>query len=273
MELNRVSDTDSDTVLRIASEKSPVQVRGLKIGDGIPKICIPIVGKTREEILSQAEKIRTLPADLVEWRADWYEWGTDVWKAERMAEELRDVLGEIPLLFTFRTACEGGECQIEDEAYAKLNIALAEGKNVDMIDTELFRDIELLAEVIERAHACGVKVIASNHDFHKTPEKEEIVKRLQKMAKLHADIAKIAVMPRSERDVLTLLEASAEAKNGAVPCPVITMSMGKLGAVSRVCGAFSGSAVTFASAGKASAPGQIEASDMTKILEILQKSL
>lgn len=250
-----------------------IEVRGTRIGDGIPKICVPIVGVTEEEIFSQAKEIKNLPADMAEWRADWYANGKNPVQAVRIAGRLREILGEMPLLFTFRTACEGGECQIEEEEYVKLNTALAESKNVDMIDTELFRGRETVEQIIEKAHECGVKVVASNHDFEKTPAKGEIVNRLKKMEEVHADIAKIAVMPQSDKDVLTLLEAAVEAKNKEVTCPVITMSMGKRGALSRVCGAFSGSAVTFASARKASAPGQISVMDMAKILEILQKSL
>lgn len=258
---------------RIGGNVALVEVRGLKIGDGIPKICVPVVGRTKEEILSQAERVRKLPADMVEWRADWYEDGKNPAKAADAAAKLRGILGEIPVLFTFRTACEGGECEIGAKEYLELNTALAEGKNVDMIDAELSMGADVLEKIIERAHVCGVKVIASNHDFEKTPEREELVNRLKRMEKLHADIAKIAVMPQSDEDVLTLLGASAEAKNGAVSCPVITMSMGEKGVLSRVCGAFSGSAVTFASAGKSSAPGQIEVERMAKILKILQKSI
>ena len=33
-----------------------VKVRNVEIGVGIPKICVPIVGVTREEILAAAEK-------------------------------------------------------------------------------------------------------------------------------------------------------------------------------------------------------------------------
>ena len=40
--------------------------------------------------------------------------------------------------------------------------------------------------------------------------------------------------------------------------PIITMAMGELGAVTRTAGALFGNAMTFASAGKASAPGQID---------------
>ena len=50
-----------------------VRVRQIEIGNGIPKICVPVVGKTQEEIIKYAEEARNSPADMVEWRADWYE--------------------------------------------------------------------------------------------------------------------------------------------------------------------------------------------------------
>ena len=81
-----------------------VEVRNVKIGDGIPKICVPVVGKTKEEILSQAREILALSADVVEWRVDWYDDVFDAEKVEETLKELRAVLGEMPVLFTFRTS-------------------------------------------------------------------------------------------------------------------------------------------------------------------------
>lgn len=76
-------------------------------------------------------------------------------------------------------------------------------------------------------------------------------------------------MPRSAKDVLTLLSATENVKSLYPDEPLITMSMGKLGAVSRISGEIFGSAMTFGSAKKASAPGQIEVTALQKILEIL----
>ena len=50
-----------------------VKVRNLELGAGIPAICIPNVGKTRDEILSFAGQYRNMHMDLMEWRMDWYE--------------------------------------------------------------------------------------------------------------------------------------------------------------------------------------------------------
>ena len=94
---------------------NPVVVRNVAIGEGIPKICVPIVGKTREEIVEAAKNILPIGADVVEWRVDWYEDIFDFEKVEETAKQLREVLGEMPILFTFRTSKEGGEKAIPAE--------------------------------------------------------------------------------------------------------------------------------------------------------------
>lgn len=252
---------------------NPVVVRNVKIGEGIPKICVPIVGVTREEILAAGAHIREIGADVAEWRADWYE---DVFHLEKTRETaglLRQTLGDLPLLFTFRTSKEGGEKAIETEAYVRLNQEMAESGSVDLVDAELFTGDEEVRRIVKAAHQCGVKVIASNHDFHKTPDKEELLNRLCKMQELGVDIPKIAVMPQNKKDVLTLLAATEEMTRVYADRPVITMSMAGTGVLSRLCGEVFGSALTFGAAGKASAPGQMAVEDLKTALELLHKSL
>ena len=52
--------------------------------------------------------------------------------------------------------------------------------------------------------------------------------------------------------------------------PVITMSMGALGAVSRLSGEAFGSAMTFANPGTASAPGQVGLDVVNAVLDSLR---
>lgn len=248
----------------------PVVVRNVRIGEGMPKICVPIVGNTREQILEMGRNVTSCPADVVEWRVDFY---CDSHVAAHVTETagmLRDILGGMPLLFTFRTRGEGGEKEISGEDYKNLNLAAASSGFVELVDVETFFDENLAREMIDGIHRAGGKVIASNHDFEKTPEKEEIVRRLVRMRELGADIPKIAVMPGSQEDVLTLLAATLEASKHRLDCPVITMSMGKMGEVSRICGELFGSALTFGTVGKASAPGQIPAEKLCKMQEYLR---
>ena len=250
-----------------------VKVRNIEIGAGIPKICVPIVGVTREEILAAAENIKSTKADVVEWRVDWYEDIFDFAKTEATMQALREALGEMPILFTFRTSKEGGEKAIETETYVELNQNAAKTGLIDLVDVEAFTGDEAVKAVVETAHANGVKVIASNHDFHKTPAKEEIVSRLRKMQELGADILKIAVMPQNKKDVLTLLAATEEMASEYADRPIITMSMSETGVISRLSGEVFGSALTFGAVGKVSAPGQMGIEDLTTVLGLLHKSL
>jgi len=250
-----------------------VTIRNITIGEGIPKICVPIVGTTLEEILNEARYLKDIPKDLVEWRADYFQ---EVFEFERVREvltKLRKVLGETPILFTFRTAREGGEKAVDDAAYLALNKMAAETGNVDLIDVEIFSEKDIVKGIIENAHRNQVKVIASNHDFEKTPDKDEIISRLQKMQDMGADILKIAVMPQSRSDVLTLLSATEEMVRTYAKKPVVTMSMSGMGVISRVAGEVFGSAITFGAAKKASAPGQIPAGELSRILDVLHCSL
>ncbi len=251
---------------------NPVKVRNIEIGTGIPKIIVPIVGVTKEEILEAAKNISTVGADVVEWRVDWYVDIFDFAKVKVTAKELRDVLGDTPILFTFRTSKEGGEKAVDAEVYVELNKIAAATGYVDMVDVEVFTGDEYIKEIIESAHAYGVKVVASNHDFFKTPDKDDIVSRLCKMQELDADILKIAVMPQNKKDVLTLLAATEEMANEHADRPIITMSMGGTGVISRLCGEVFGSAMTFGAAGKASAPGQMEVEDLKTVLSLLHES-
>lgn len=250
-----------------------VKVRNTVIGEGMPKICVPIVGVTKEAILDEARAITKLPADVVEWRIDWFENVFDFDKLVDVLKDLREALGDMPLLMTFRTSKEGGEKAIEDEVYADINIRAAQTGYVDLVDVEVFTGDEIVKKIIDGAHAAGVKVVASNHDFFKTPDKDDIVGRLRKMQDLGADIPKIAVMPQNKKDVLTLLAATEEMANEYADRPIITMSMAGTGVISRLAGEVFGSALTFGAAAKASAPGQMGVEDLKQVLTLLHGAL
>lgn len=281
---------------------NPVTVRNIKIGEGMPKICVPIVGMTEEEILSEARNAVTLPVDLVEWRGDWFKDIDQPEEVKRVLAGLREILKEMPLLFTFRTAEEGGERKIDTSDYEALNRMVMETGYADIIDVEYFigrvgkktdfenkkdqdkeghdekdQNIsvpsEIVCNLIASAHTYDVKVIASNHDFEKTPQKDVLISRLKGMQNAGADIAKIAVMPQKKADVLELLCATEEMYRLYGRIPLITMSMSGDGLISRMCGEIFGSAITFGSAGKASAPGQIAAGELKNVLNIIHNNL
>lgn len=250
-----------------------VKIRNIEIGSGLPKICAPIVGTTKDDIMAEAENIGRLPVDIAEWRVDWFEHAFNFSKVKDTLEDLRAVLGDTPLLMTFRTSKEGGEKSIEGDDYAIFNIKVAETGYVDLIDVEAFTGDDIVKKIISGAHNAGVNVIASNHDFDKTPDKDDIISRLRKMQDLGADILKIAVMPTNKKDVLTLLAATEEMYSDYADRPIITMSMAGTGVISRLCGEVFGSSLTFGAAGKASAPGQMGVNDLSTVLALLHNAL
>ena len=87
------------------------------------------------------------------------------------------------------------------------------------------------------------------------------------------DILKIAVMPNSKQDVLTLLSATEEMYRAHAHQPLVTMSMGGQGVISRLCGEVFGSSMTFGAVGQTSAPGQIPMERLNSMLEMLHQSM
>lgn len=253
--------------------KKNVMVRGLTIGEGAPKICVPMVGETLTELVEEASFLKIVDLDVVEWRVDFFEHVEDLQKVKEALNEIRSILPDTPLVFTFRSAKEGGEKEVSEAYYFELNKAMAENGQVDIIDIELFNDEEEIKKLVSAAHSRNVYVIISNHDFDKTPAKEEIVYRLRKAQELGGDLPKIAVMPKNAADVLTLLEATNIMFEQYADRPIITMSMAGKGVISRLAGEIFGSALTFGAAKKASAPGQVPVTELRRTLTLINSSL
>lgn len=248
-------------------------IKNLKIGEGIPKIIIPLVGGTEAEIFQEAEYVKSLQPDVVEWRVDLYEQVEDLVAVKKMLFRLREIFAQTLLLFTFRSHKEGGNKVISDDYYFELNRTAIETKSIDLVDVELFSEREIVQSIVSVAKENMVFVIMSNHDFVKTPTKDEIVGRLRKMQEYGADIPKIAVMPTSAADVITLLDATNTMKTQFANRPIITMSMGGSGVISRLSGELFGSAFTFGAGKSASAPGQIPVTELRAVLEILHNRM
>lgn len=239
-----------------------VKVRNIVLGEGLPKIAVPNVGVTEEEILDSAKEIAAAKPDIMEWRIDYYEAGIkDNEKLIATAKALRDVVGELPILVTFRTKNEGGVLELGEDEYLDLVATVVTNRLGDAVDIELFHDEERVKDLVKQAHNYNVVVIMSNHDFEKVPAKDVIEFRLKKMAELGADVPKLACMPHSADDVLTLLSATNDARK-ALSTPIITMAMADLGKVSRIAGQVFGSCLSFGAVGKTSAPGQLSIEDL-----------
>lgn len=247
--------------------KRTININNTTIGLGKPKICVPIVGRCNEEIINQIRSLKGKSYDMIEWRMDYYEDVFDVDKVKTIVKAIRREIQGTILLCSFRTKSEGGERDIDNDGYIELYKSVVDTKIIDFIDVELFVGEEVVKKLVEYAHNNDVYVIMSNHDFHKTPPKVEIIDRLITMQKLGADIPKIAVMPRDTTDVLTLLTATDEMNREHADRPIITMSMSSLGVISRIAGETFGSCITFGAGKQSSAPGQIEVEALSYILD------
>lgn len=244
-----------------------VRIGQTVLGEKGTKICVPIVGTTEQEILNAAKIACNSECHVVELRIDYYERARSIDAIIELLMLIKPLLKGRGLLFTWRTKGEGGEQSISSEDYFRMLERIIPTGLVDAIDIELFFDQERMVSTIEFAKVHGVTVVMSNHDFNGTPSREVIVNRLIQMKEYLADIPKIAVMPHTSGDVLTLLEATAEVKCLYPHDPLITMAMGPLGAITRASGAIFGNAMTFGAAGKTSAPGQIEVHTLKRILD------
>ncbi|MBS4213503.1 MULTISPECIES: type I 3-dehydroquinate dehydratase [Neobacillus] len=249
--------------------KKTIKVKGITLGEGTPKICVPMVGRTTSQLIEEARLHKTLDLDLVEWRVDHFEQVDDLMQVKEALANIRSVLTDIPLIFTFRSTKEGGEKEISNDHYIELNKEILQTGQVDFIDVELFNEEKDVKTLINFAHSHDVFVIVSNHDFEKTPPKEEIVSRLRSAQDLGGDIPKIAVMPKTNEDVLALLDATNIMYEKYADRPIITISMGQKGAISRVAGF--GSALTFGAAKVGSAPGQIAVNELRSMLNLLNQ--
>ena len=246
-----------------------LQVRGFALGGPKPAICLPLVGGTRAKVIEEAQALEALQPDLLEWRIDGFEQVENIDECLSLLTEMRAIIGDIPLIFTCRIDQEGGMRPISAEKRLELVCAAMESGEIDILDVELCNSREFIRTVRKRAAACGVKLILSYHNFTETPSEAFICSKLAVAREAGADIVKLAAMPQNQDDVLTLLRATLRARNELIAGPIVTMSMGEPGVLSRLAGGLYGSDVTFAVGMGVSAPGQIPISELKKGMALL----
>ena len=272
---------------------------------GLPAVAVSLTGPSLAQARTQARSAVDAGADVLELRVDLLEeagalaapdpldattGAAQVLEClrglgEAIAADGADAVAGAPVLLTCRTTAEGGRAQLDDAAYGALLCSVLDGladwapeRRPAAIDVEVQRGC--LPQVCAQAHELGIDVVASFHDFEATPADEVLEEVLARMVREGADLAKIAVWPTSAHDVARLLGVCARAtaapgKGTGLGLPVAAMSMGALGAVSRVAPAF-GSALTFAvvpdeqGQARASAPGQLPIQDVRRCLELLR---
>ncbi|AMO25210.1 3-dehydroquinate dehydratase [Ramlibacter tataouinensis] len=237
-----------------------------------PVVCAPLVARSTTQLAAEAAAVAAKGPDLLEWRVDFFEHIGDAARVLEAAEQLRRAAAGIPLLFTRRSSREGGQpITIGEEQVVDLYRAVCASGQVDLVDFEMGNAPAHVAAVREASKAAGLPLVLSFHDFQATPPADALVARFAQAQALGADVAKVAVMPKSMEDVLALLAATTQASR-SLSIPVVSMSMGPLGAVTRMCGWTFGSAMTFAVGEASSAPGQMPIKDIRQAIAMLQGS-
>lgn len=245
-----------------------LRIKNKEIGNGKPLICISVMDSEKDEIVTEIKRLIENGAEMIEWRVDAFSGVKSPNAVRQVLNEIAPLIKDTIFVFTFRSKEQGGECSLSSDKVYDLHQVAAESHVADFIDVEYFYT-EDADEEVYTLQRMGAKVISSHHDFHETPSSEVLFMLLEQMRHSNADIVKMAMMPNSTEDVLRLLEETNRFHKKYPKQPLITMSMGKLGMVSRIAGETFGSCVTFGAGKNASAPGQIEMSKLSNILDAL----
>lgn len=253
-------------------KQNDLVIKGKTIGKGKPLICVPVMKRQREQIIEEFQKLATLKTDMIEWRVDAFENANDLNAIREVLDALAPIVKDSIFVFTFRSKNQGGLLAYSKEQIEDIHEVAAESQIVDFIDIEFFESTHATKE-IKKLQKMGTHTISSHHDFEETPSAQIIDMLLQQMNTSGTDIVKLAVMPNTPEDVLTLLQETLNFHKRFPNRPLITMSMDALGGISRVSGEIFGSCVTFATDGQASAPGQLPAEDVDHILSIFHTGL
>lgn len=243
-------------------------VKGRVLGAGKPLVCVPVMAEEKAGILAEAKRLLAAKADMIEWRADAFAQAKEPDEVRNVLSELKPLVNDTILVFTIRTRAQGGLLELPGETLQILHETAAESGAADFIDVEYFERKQVEQE-ITKLQNMGAHVIASHHNFQETPARTEIRSLLEEMQAGAADVVKLALMPQRMQDVFDLMEETHAFHEAHPKRPLITMSMGRMGMLSRVAGEFTGSCVTFGAGAKASAPGQIAMAELTQVLAAL----
>ncbi len=223
----------------------------------IPLVCVPIVAVTPEDILRQATIIAAadpLP-DVVEWRVDAL---SPQWAARipTLAQQIKPILGDIPLLFTNRQITEGGTPGWDEVSRLASIVAGIHSGAVTLVDIELGTAPHERQRIIAAARAASVFTIVSAHDFRQTPDDATLLATFAALLASEGESAKCVVMAQTPDDALRLLRITDQMAGGAHK-PLIGIAMGAAGTITRLAGPFFGVGMTFATIEAVSAPGQL----------------
>lgn len=247
------------------------KIKNILIGEGVPKICVPVVSDNHQDIIADLIRLKDFEIDLIELRIDYFKELSNYQKLTELFKMIASLELKQALILTYRSVKEGGMGKLSHEEYINLyKLALKSGA-FDIYDVELSSGTNAIITLNNMIHEANYKVIMSSHDFTRTPSLDTMLEKIKQMDSLEADIIKLAVMPEDYKDVLSLLELSLRA-NEIYDKPIVAISMSKLGSATRFLGEQFGSAITFGKDEDASAPGQIDVRSLNTVLKIVHEN-
>ena len=86
-----------------------VKIRNLILGEGIPKICVPVMGRTRQEIVYSVRNAMEQGPDMIEWRADFLEEPEAFPERAAGISHIRNSYFSLTYTPAFRTASRSGD--------------------------------------------------------------------------------------------------------------------------------------------------------------------
>ena len=166
---------------------------------------------------------------------------------------------KIPLLLTVRNQKSEGAINkfSDDKKWKIIETALP---LVDMIDIEI--SSPLLKKVVTLARKLGKKIIVSSHYLQGMPH--DLGSIFKKSISARADFVKIAAKANSFDDVMAMIAFTHRHRK----YPLITMSLGPIGAISRLILPAAGSCYTYTFLDKPTASGQVDVHTLKSHLKV-----
>lgn len=248
---------------------SPITSGPTTLGAEIPVVAVPLVAQTRDAILKEAATVAALHPDMIEVRADFWDFIEDTNASVAMLRDINKVMKDIPILLTVRIKAERGNKDVTEKAKFDFYNAAAKEKLADFIDMELAYGPERIKAFKKGLEGTGVSLVVAYHDLKATPTQADIVKIMEREIEAGGDVAKIVVKPNSEEDVLTFLNGTLAFRRAHPSYPIIASGSGDTGRVTRLIGGLFGIDLTFASGVKGSNPTQMPVNVMRDSLSVI----
>lgn len=227
------------------------------LGGTAPVVCVPLTATSREKLLEEAKVVADLKPDMIEVRADYWDFIEDTAASLAMLRDINKAFGDTPILLTVRIKAERGYKDVSDKAKFDFYKGAIKEKLADLIDMELAYGEAKIKAFKKELEGSGIALVVAHHDMTATPSVQDIVKIMEREIAAGGDVAKIVVKPNKEEDVLTFLNGTLAFRRAHPDYPIIASGSGDTGRITRLIGGLFGIDLTFSSGVKGSNPTQM----------------